>query len=535
MNTQPIGTYLIDQGLLSQEQLSFCLKVQKSNGGSRLGQVLKHYNFVGELDVARALAYQIGWELFTGEYVLDQDLAGQLGWAFLIEKGIFPLKSEGRPSVILTRTDDTATTDRIALKAGSQIHFYLGVESAVRHALGQHTPSQAAAPQQFESKDQLLIWFEELIRQALLARASDIHIEPSSKAVEIRFRVDGILVFVDSLKLILLPRLVNIIFNKAEVTISDFHHFHDARFTQYCLNRELDIRVSHVPSVQGSALVLRLLDKDKAAMSLTDLGYGDRHWDLIEANLIRPDGVSLIVGPTGCGKTTSLYAMLNYLKSISRKIVTVEDPVEVRLPLTTQLQVQEARGIGFSESVRAFLRHDPDIMLIGEIRDAETAQEAMRAAMTGHKVFATLHTTRALDALLRLNDLGVQAHYIAHCLTMIMAQRLVRKLCPHCKSLRTVKKEAVKSYLRKYLSKDEQDVYEPVGCDDCVKGFAGRTMVAEIITIDDAIKNAIIKGQWDLLQEQTGMHSGYISFTDDGQRLINEGMTSLDEIMRVLG
>ncbi len=535
MSDKRIGAYFIDKGVVSNEQLSFCIKIQKSNGNSQLGQVLKHYNFVSESDIADALAQQVGWEVFTGQYVLDEDVVKILGLEFLMENVVFPLAGGQTAMVVLARTDDTATTDIIIKKIGKQVRFYLGLESAIRHALGCHNTPMPVAPQCLTSGDQLLVWFEELIRQAVLVNASDIHIEPSAKAIEIRFRVDGLLRFIDSLKLILLPKLVNIIFNKAEVTISDFYHFHDARFTHICLNHELDIRVSHIPSVHGSALVLRLLDKNKAAMKLTDLGYDEKHWDLIEANLIRPDGVTLIVGPTGCGKTTSLYAMLNILKSISRKIVTVEDPVEVRLPLITQLQIQEARGVGFGESVRAFLRHDPDIMLIGEIRDGQTAQESMRAAMTGHKVFATLHTTRALDALLRLNDLGVQTHYIAHCLSMVMAQRLVRKLCPHCKSSRSVNKNLLRPYLQKYLSWDEQVIFEPKGCERCSNGFMGRTVIAEILTIDETVKSIIFRKQWDLLEEQVMAGSGYISFVDDAKRIILQGISSLDEIVRILG
>ncbi len=531
---QRLGALLVEQGSLKPEQLDFGLNVQKNNGHARIGQVLKHYHFITELDIARALSHQVGWPLYTGVYVLDEPLAKRLGFDFLKEKCIFPLRLAQDLVFVLVRTDDTSTTDTIVRALCRPPRFMVGLESQVRKALEAHEHREEQASPAIEGDD-ILTWFEALLEKAVAQSATDIHIEPSQKAVEIRLRMDGLLRFTDSLRLAHLPKLVNIVFNKADVNISDFYHFHDARFSHACSGRVVDVRVSHVPGVHGSTLVLRLLDKNKTAIALTDLGYTQKHWGLIEESLMKPDGVTLIVGPTGCGKTTSLYAMLNSLKDLSRKIVTIEDPVEMQLPLMTQVQVHEGRGITFGSSVRAFLRHDPDMMLVGEVRDKETAIEAMRAAMTGHKVFATLHATRAADALLRLNDLGAQAHYVANCLTMIIAQRLVRKLCPKCRDIKSVRKADMKNFYHKYLCDESMPVAFSVGCEHCDHGYQGRTIVAEVLFFNAQIQEAVARQEWASLKEILRNSDRYISFEEDARRLVAEGITSLEEIVRVLG
>ncbi len=534
MNNERLGNILLHEGFIDREQLDFCLNVQKNNGGERLGKVLRHYDFVSEDHVAAALAKQVGWEVYGGKYEPDLETVKLLGIGFLVEHLILPVQTDAGLAFVLSRTDDIAATDLIQSKLKNPAKFYVGPEGRIRGSFSKIGVEEELQVKMLEGSD-VLAWFERHLNAAIIQGVTDIHIEPSAKAVEMRFRRDGILNFRDTLRLSSLCRLVNVIFHKAEVTISDFGHFHDARFTHRCMDRDVDVRVSHIPCVHGSSLVLRLLDKSKSVLSLTELGYAPDHWEMIQNDLIKPHGIVLVAGPTGCGKTTTLYAMLNHVKNISRKIVAVEDPVEIESSLMSQVQINPKRGIHFHEAVRAFLRHDPDIILVGEIRDGQTAQEVVRAAMTGHKVFATVHANRSFDALLRLNDLGVPWVHVAHNCGMVITQRLVRRLCHLCKEAKLVRREDVFKYSAKYLSQDLQTVFKAKGCSCCHEGFLGRTVIVEVLRIDDAIARMIGKGEIMELKNYLETQPGYRGLVSDAQRLISAGVTSVEEATRVLG
>ncbi len=512
MNNDRLGHILLKKGLIDSQQLDFCLSVQKNNGKQRLGHLLCHYDFVDEFYVAQALAAQINWPVFDSEYIADEKMLELFGLDFFIKSIVYPLRGRDHAIFVLARTDDTSTTDFINKKLDGKASFSVGVESRLRHSikeLSEQHQSLNFLKQKVIAEDSLTKWLTDCLDQAVLLSASDIHIESSQKVVEVRFRIDGILCFIDTLPLKCLPRLINILFHMAEVTISDFNHFHDARFLHAYSNREIDVRVSHIPSVNGSAVVLRLLDKSKSVMDLSELGYSPRSAQLIQDSLTKPNGICLIVGPTGCGKTTTLYAILNYLKSIDQKIVTIEDPVEIQLPLMTQVQINEKRGISFHQSIRAFLRHDPDIILVGEIRDELTAQEALRAVMTGHQVFSTLHANRAIDAIVRLHDLGLPYSYMADHLSLIVSQRLVRKLCSFCKT-------------------------PPTGCSQCRGGYCGQTVVAEVLVIDEKVSELIFSGDLVGLKRLL-KDNNHLTMADDARDLIERGITTREEIRRILG
>ena len=538
MRNERLGHILLKQGIINSQKLDFCLSVQKNNGHHKIGQVLCHYEFVDEATVAKAISYQVGWKLFEGRYIPDEKMVDLFGLSFLVERMVFPVKEAGETIFVLSRIDDTQTTDEINQKLKRLNLFYVGVESSIRKALENLSKRQQKNIQQWDGisliEERLNEWFEDCLTSAITQSASDIHIEPSSKVIEIRLRIDGILEFYQTLPLKCLPRLVNIIFHKTGVIVSDFGHFHDAKFLYQCSNRQIDVRVSHIPSVHGSALALRLLDKGRSVMSLSQLGYSPRLWKLIQENLKKPEGITLIVGPTGCGKTTTLYAILNHFKSLDCKILTIEDPVEIQLPLITQVQINEKRSIDFSSSVRSFLRHDPDIILIGEIRDELTAQEALRAAMTGHQIFSTLHTNRAFDAVLRLHDLGLPLTHMADHLSMIVSQRLVRKLCQECKEAKKLNRHQCSESQIKYFNDIEPQVFVAYGCDSCRNGYVGQTVIAEVLPIDETISEFIARE--DLISLKKFIkNSGYPSMVDDARRLVAEGITSLEEVHRVLG
>jgi type IV pilus assembly protein PilB len=535
MIPEKLGSVLINKGVITPGDLSLALAVQGSlQERERLGGILCHYDLLSEQKLVEALAEQSGWPVFGGELKLDVEIVPILGKAFLREHGVFPVGSFEGTLFVLSDPYDTAATDHILSLLGPKARFAVGRASVIAAALADALEKEAlvrcdAAP--------MADIAGMLLNEAVETGASDIHIEPSEKAVEVRLRVDGVLRFHRSFPLKDNPRLVNIFFNRAEISAGDFLRFHDARFDHTCGARKVDVRLSHIPSINGSSLVLRLLDKTRSAVSLEKLGYAPVHGKVIERALQKPHGIILLTGPTGCGKTTSLYAMLGQVKSAGVKAVSVEDPVEVRLPLVTQVPVDVKKGHDFHQVARAFLRHDPDIILIGEVRDEKTASEAVRAAITGHRVFSTLHTNDAVSAILRLKDLGVDYSYIANTLVCVVAQRLVRKLCPYCRQEEFVTPASLSEGERIFISGPGEVVFHAnaKGCARCFEGFSGRTVVAETLFIDDEIRFMIEQGLVHEIFLKVQERSLSASMRADAGRLVREGVISIAEAMRVVG
>lgn len=298
----------------------------------------------------------------------------------------------------------------------------------------------------------------------------------------------------------------------------------------------MDVRVSCIPSICGPALVLRLLDVNKTLITLENLGFHKNHFDAICKVISQPHGIIIITGPTGSGKTTSLYAILNQLKAISTKVITIEDPVEIKMPLINQVQINEKQGITFAHATRAFLRHDPNIILIGEIRDLDTAQEAIRASITGHRVLSTLHTNTAVDSVYRLHDLGIDLSHIANSILCVISQRLIRKLCVFCRKRVIVKKDDLPEFFKVYLKEDENEIrlFKSRGCQHCQAGYRGRTVIAEVLRFSDDTRDLISLGKLNLIRHKS-KEEGFIDLQQDVARLVLEGTTSLSEAMRVAG
>ncbi|MDD5617944.1 MAG: GspE/PulE family protein, partial [Candidatus Omnitrophica bacterium] len=361
-------------------------------------------------------------------------------------------------------------------------------------------------------------------------------IEPEEEISTIRFRIDGILYFKFCIPLEVHNNLINVVFSRAEITVSDFYKFHDARFEHSHSDHPVDVRVSCIPSIYGPALVLRILNANKTLITLGNLGFHKTHFDTIDKVITKPHGIIIITGPTGSGKTTSLYAILNQLKDLSAKIITIEDPIEIKMPLVNQVQINEKQNITFAHATRAFLRHDPNIILIGEIRDADTAQEAIRAAITGHRVLSTLHTNSAVDSVYRLHDLGIDLSHIANSILCVISQRLIRKLCVFCKRRTIVKKDKLPDFFKRHLKEEETEIraYKAKGCAYCQAGYRGRTVIAEVLRFDEDIRDIISSGKLDLLRHKN-KEKGFVELEQDAIRLVREGMTSLEEAERLIG
>jgi len=546
MPVQGIGNILLNAGAISKEQLEFALTIQKNIGpGQRLGRILKHYNFASDEEIARALSKQVGWRYFNRKYVLNIPVIEKIGLDFLLDRVFLPVEADNGLSFVFAYPFDTEATDFLASEGLRGKECYIGSESAIRshlELLKRQKKIREIERKIFRIKEtgivggELKELLDELIDDAIIQNATDIHIEPETKVSAIRFRIDGILYFKFCIPLEMHNNLINVVFSRAEITVSDFHKFHDARFEHRYSGHPVDVRVSCIPSIHGPALVLRLLDVNKTLISLENLGFYKTHLEAIQKVIAKPHGIIIITGPTGSGKTTSLYAILNRIKAISTKVITIEDPVEIKMPLVNQVQINEKQGITFAHAARAFLRHDPDIILIGEIRDSDTAQEAIRASITGHKVLSTLHTNTAVDSVYRLHDLGVDLSYIANSILCVVSQRLVRKLCPFCRKRVVVKKDDLPQSFKNYLKEDENDirVYKAGGCSHCQGGYRGRTVIAEVLPFDDDIRDLVGQGELDRIR-RASKEKGFMDLQQDAVRLVREGITSLEEAMRVAG
>lgn len=540
------GETLLKEKVITKEELNLCLQVQRFVPRERIGTILKDYNFIDDLKIAEFVAQEIGWTLFTKEYVPDHAVINEIGLDFFNKNHIYPVKNGVNTLFVVSYIDNVDTTDylraRLQLNQEEKDLFAIGNELDVRNALDRlvlEETRKTLNPETFEirgdDEGKLTAWLDSLVRNAIISRSTDIHIEPTWKTAEVRFRVDGLLKFICCVKKRYVNAIANIILNRCHANPGEYN-FQEGGFSFKLQDstREYDIRFSQVPSVFGPSIVLRLHDKVRSSIPLVRLGLTQRNCKIIDQALRKPHGIILVTGPTGCGKSTSLYGMLNEIKTIGRKILTVEDPVEINHSLMTQVQINQAQQVTFARTIRAFLRHDPDVILVGEIRDSETAQEAVRASITGHQVFSTLHTNGPIEAILRLKDLGVAPSHIASSLLAVVSQRLVRKLCSHCKAESPVSRDSVDECEAKYMSQDIQILSSPRGCGQCLDGYMGRTVIAEVMLVDDLIRELIASDRLSELPKAL-RDRGHQSIADNARDLVSMGTISLQEAVRVLG
>ena len=378
----------------------------------------------------------------------------------------------------------------------------------------------------------ILRLIETILKTAISSRASDIHIESSEKNCIVRCRIDGMLAEIFVLDKDIYPPLVSRLKMLSNLDIAEHRKPQDGRFSVQVLGRDYDFRISTLPVIHGESVVMRILDKTKAIIKLSELG-------MLEDNLAKfsrltrtPYGVLLVTGPTGSGKTTTLYAALNDIKSVETKMITVEDPVEYQMDMIQQVNVNVKAGLTFASSLRSILRQDPDVIMIGEIRDQETLRIAIQAALTGHLVFSTLHTNDAISAVARVVEMGIEPYLVSGSLIGVEAQRLVRKLCPHCKQKITLTPMQLEHII--HLIPDDFTFYAPVGCEKCSQtGYLGREMISEILPISDKISSLIAKNATKEELTSTALAEGFKDFFTDGIRRAAMGITSIPEVYRV--
>jgi general secretion pathway protein E len=375
---------------------------------------------------------------------------------------------------------------------------------------------------------------ELILKSSIVSRASDIHIEVTEKNCIVRDRVDGMLQQRFMFDKVIFGPLASRIKLLSQLDIAEKRKPQDGRFNATIVGKEFDFRVSTLPTLIGESIVMRILDKSKTLITLEDMGMNDTSYTKFKDSIASPYGIVLVTGPTGSGKTTTLYASLNAIKSVKDKIITVEDPVEYQMSGIQQVQVNNSAGLTFSSSLRSILRQDPDKIMIGEIRDTETLRIAIQAAMTGHLVLSTLHTNDAISAIYRMIDMGIESYLVSGSLIAIQAQRLVRKICPHCKVESSVSGnilESIKPYVK---SVDNLKFYKGQGCRECFgSGYVGREMISEVLTISSQMASMIASGAPKEKLEIQAINEGFKSMFEDGIEKALNGKTTIDEIFRV--
>jgi len=425
---------------------------------------------------------------------------------------------------------------KIVIAEPTQIDKYLvkmelsesikGLVSDIRKEI---TSSAIDNPQESSSIFKLI---EILLKTSILARASDIHIEPTENNCIVRSRIDGMLTETFIFDKDIYPPLSSRMKLLSNMDIAEKRKPQDGRFSAAILGKEYDFRISALPTINGESIVIRVLDKSKVMIKIEDLGMQPSTYEKFSQAMRTPYGIIFVTGPTGSGKTTTLYAALNAIKSVQSKIITVEDPVEYQLNLTQQVQVNEKANLTFASALRSILRQDPDIIMIGEVRDTETLRIAVQAALTGHLVFSTLHTNDALSAVTRIVDMGIEPYLISGSLIAIEAQRLVRKLCPHCKTKYTLPKTAYDEI--QIMLPENYQFYKNNGCEKCSQtGYLGREMISEILPISEKISSMIAQGIPKSEIKEQAIKEGFVDMYHDGIIRAANGITSLDEIARV--
>ncbi len=546
-----LGDLLVEEGLLTREQLELALKIQKESGFSKkLGQILIQEGFITQKELLRALSKQLGYEFVDlyGEKI-DFDQLAQYPLQILKNAKAIPFKEDD--DYLYVATSDPLNYEALEILeraiAMKPMKVYLALDDEIEgifHRLSiledtkyiiedvkRELKTEGVKKEGAESAVVRLIHL--IIRDSIIRRASDIHIEPDEKKGVVRARIDGLLhetfVFDKDVYNALDTRIKLL----ASLDISERRKPQDGRFSLDIEGKLYDFRLSTTPTVYGESLVMRILDREKVLLRLEDLGFADENLEVFDDMIHSPYGIVLITGPTGSGKTTTLYAALNEIKSVSNKVLTIEDPIEYRLPLVQQVQVNEKAGLTFAVAIRSFLRQDPDVILVGEVRDFDTLSAAAQASLTGHLVFSTLHTNDAPGAIPRLVQMGLKPYMIADALIGIVAQRLVRKICPYCRTETKLPPALIKK-IQKYLPQ-EYAFYRGVGCSQCsFTGYYGRTMIAEVLQITEEIAKLISEGATKFeIYEYAMTHTSFRPMIYDGIKKALQGVTTVEEVLRV--
>ncbi len=584
MTRMPMVQYLVQKGLLAKEQLDEALKVQQQTKNPDLGRILVELNFVGEREVVEARAQEAGMPFVDLDRTeIETSATNVVPERIAKLHTVIPVKKEGMQLLLaMANPRNIQALDDVKLASGCRVVPAMAVpgaiEDAIRKSYAGSSPAAggggggAAALQsnftadirqaiatagvaasvnqlpdeatddgdeQMADQAPIIRLANALIQQAIVDRASDIHVEPQQRHLRIRYRIDGVLMEAMTVPKNLQAPLISRLKIMADMNIAERRVPQDGRIEVRTNQKDFDLRVSAVPTPFGEKIVMRILDKSSIMIGLNKLGFTEENQAIIEELTSQPNGMFLCTGPTGSGKTTTQYSVLNKLNTIGVNILTVEDPIEYQLGGIAQVGVNRKAGLSFATALRAFLRQDPDIIMVGEMRDLETAEIAIESSLTGHLVLSTLHTNDAPSATLRMIDMGVEPYLIAATVIGVLAQRLARRLCPNCKEPYEIPVADLVRFGMKMEAGDDMgrmvQIYRPVGCDNCRgTGYRGRTGIHELMLVNDEIAEMVVRRAPLADIRDAAKANGMKELKEDGLGKVLSGVTDPAEVRRVV-
>ena len=564
-SSKDIAEMLLEEGLITPRQLEKAIDQQKSSNES-LERIIINLGYVTEKEVTEVIGKEMGVPFIDlDEVQIDMELARTVPEHLAQRYKVIPVGQENQ-KLALAMVDplNVFAIDDIRLITGFDIEPMISTEESIMRAINNHFGGKSIMEvheevtgiamsdfedlEQIEEQDELdLTQLQKLVDEAPIVRvvnliitqaindkASDIHIEPRVKNVCVRYRIDGVLHEVMSPPKHIQAPMISRIKIMASLDIAERRIPQDGKIHLKHDNKEYDLRVSTLPTVHGEKVVMRILDKSAVMIGLDKLGLMPDTRAVFEDLVFKPYGMILVTGPTGSGKSTTLYTALNMLNTSEDNICTVEDPVEYQLPGINQVQINPKAGLTFAAALRSFLRQDPDIIMVGEIRDGETAQIAIESALTGHLVLSTLHTNDAAGAITRLIDMGIEPFLVASALVGVIAQRLVRRICPNCREAYTPPEEAVAKFGLN-LADTNIVFYHGRGCDHCKgTGYKGRSGIYEMMTVNENVRPLILRNAPTIEVKDAAIENGMVTLQEDGLRKVLEGTTTIEECLRVV-
>jgi general secretion pathway protein E len=542
---------------LSASELKKVERVKKTSVAEGLPQLLVKLGLCSELDVADAFVEAGQFEKVKPEqYPLEMQLPESVSLRFLKQYHVIGLSQDEQSiAVAMMDPEDGFVIDALKLATGKTIVPKVGLLSEIDAALEvQYGEGRSAMEKTIDDLNVDDIGEEDLehlkdlaseapvikmvnliMQRAIETRASDIHIEPFEQTLKVRLRVDGVLKEIDAPSVKSTAAVISRIKIMAKLNIAERRLPQDGRIKVQMLGKELDLRVSTIPTMYGESVVIRLLDKESVVFDFATLGFEGRHLKQFIEVLSMPHGIILITGPTGSGKSTTMYAALKVLNTSERKIITVEDPVEYQMEGVNQIQAKPQIGLTFASALRSIVRQDPDVIMIGEMRDLETARIAVQSALTGHLVLSTLHTNDAAGGVTRLLDMGLEEYLLTSTVNGILAQRLVRKLCPDCKEPFQATPELIKEMrLRRFVPQGDITLYKPIGCVSCGgMGYRGRLAIIEFLHMTDPVRKLIMAHEEAGAIQKLAIEEGMSTMFENGLTKAVQGVTTIEEVMRV--
>ncbi|MDP9239990.1 MAG: Flp pilus assembly complex ATPase component TadA [Actinomycetota bacterium] len=550
-----LGDILLGEGLVTADQLA-AANGEQARIGRPLGRVLIDAGVLTEGQLVQALATQIGLRFVDlSEFPVDGSAVALVSAAVCRRHNALPIGYEdGRLLVAMADPANVFAVDDIRSLTGMEVKPVVAtrndVVAAIKRfhradgdlddltmAIDAADPDDDLSNIRAVTEDAPIVKFVNLlISQAITDRASDIHIEPAERDLRVRFRIDGVLHEVMRSPKNIQSGVISRLKIMADINIAERRIPQDGRLSVAIESKKVDLRVATLPTVWGEKVVLRILDNSTARLDLTDLGFSTENYERFSESYLKPYGMILVTGPTGSGKSTTLYATLNIVSTVDKNVITVEDPVEYRLPGINQVQTNNKAGLTFASALRSILRADPDVVLIGEIRDHETAQIAIEAALTGHLVLSTLHTNDAASAVTRLVEMGIEPFLVGSAIDCVLAQRLARRLCVRCREAYVPTREQLTQARFPWSAEEElPTIYRPIGCSTCAKtGYHGRLALHEVMTVSEDIERMAVERASAAAIQEMACSQGMTTLRNDGLAKVLAGVTSIEEIFRVV-